>query len=57
MALTAWPAVTIASRVLLRRVVNDVTEAEFVKHASDEAQMIQHLRAVGRLLLHDHLLS
>lgn len=36
--------------VLLRRSVNDVTNAEFVKHACDKAQMIQHLRALEGLL-------
>jgi hypothetical protein len=36
--------------VLLRRAVNDVTNAEFIRQACDKAQMIQHLRSVGRLL-------
>ena len=34
-------------RVLLGGLVNDVANAEFVEHASDEAEVVQDLAAVG----------
>jgi hypothetical protein len=41
---------------VLGRVVNDFSDAKFVKHACDEAQMIQDLAAVEVLSIHGVLL-
>jgi hypothetical protein len=43
-------------RVLLGRLVNDFSDAKFVKHACDEAQMIQDWAAVAVLSIHWALL-
>jgi hypothetical protein len=42
--------------VLLGRLVNDLSDAKFVKHARDEAQMIQDLAAVDGLSVYRALL-
>jgi hypothetical protein len=43
-------------RVLPGRLVNDLSDAKFVKHACDEAQMSQDLAAVDVLSVHRALL-
>jgi len=43
-------------RVLLGGLINDVADAEFVKHAGHEAEMIQNCTAVGTRLFHRVLL-
>jgi hypothetical protein len=40
-------------RVLLRRLINDLGDPEFFKHARDEAKVISELRAVRLRLWRD----
>jgi hypothetical protein len=43
-------------RVLLGGVIQGVTDAECVEHASDKAELIQTLTMVGGVVRHQHLL-
>jgi hypothetical protein len=43
-------------RVLWRGVVDDVANADFVEHASDKAEVVQHLATIRGLVGHHNLL-
>jgi hypothetical protein len=43
-------------RVLAGRLIEDIANAEFLKHASDKAEMVQNLATVCELVGHNNLL-